>query len=97
MTWFDRLVWDRTKNREALTLEQLLLEEARPTAAGESVTVESALRLSTVGLRALAGRFRLHVAAARLQGRRPGPHRSPAAAATPIGPTFPSSPIGCGQ
>jgi HK97 family phage portal protein len=48
MTWFDRWVWSRVANREALTLEQLLLEEARPTAAGEPVTVESALRLSTV-------------------------------------------------
>ena len=48
MTWFDRWVWDRTRNRDQLTLEQLLLEEARPTAAGEPVTVESALRLSTV-------------------------------------------------
>ena len=48
MSWWDRYVWDRTKHREQLTLEQLLLEEARPTAAGEPVTVESALRLSTV-------------------------------------------------
>jgi HK97 family phage portal protein len=48
VSWFDRWVWDRTRNREALTLEQLLLEEARPTAAGEPITVESALRLSTV-------------------------------------------------
>ena len=48
MSWFDRWVWDRTSNREQLTLEQLLLEEGRPTAAGEPVTVESALRLSTV-------------------------------------------------
>ena len=48
MTWWDRWVWDRTRDREQLTLEQLLLEEGRPTAAGEPVTVESALRLSTV-------------------------------------------------
>jgi HK97 family phage portal protein len=48
VSWFDRWVWDRTSNREQLTLEQLLLEEGRPTAAGESVTVDSALRLSTV-------------------------------------------------
>jgi HK97 family phage portal protein len=48
MGWWDRWVWDRTSNREQLTLDQLLLEEARPTAAGEPVTVESALRLSTV-------------------------------------------------
>ena len=48
MSWFDRWVWDRTEHREQLTLEQLLAEESRPTAAGEPVTVESALRLSTV-------------------------------------------------
>jgi HK97 family phage portal protein len=47
-TWFDRYIWRRTENREQLTLEQLLAEEARPTAAGEPVTVETALRLSTV-------------------------------------------------
>jgi HK97 family phage portal protein len=48
VSWFDRWVWDRTRDREQLTLEQLLAEEGRPTAAGEPVTVESALRLSTV-------------------------------------------------
>jgi HK97 family phage portal protein len=48
VSWWDRWVWSRVQNREALTLEQLLAEEARPTAAGEPVTVESALRLSTV-------------------------------------------------
>jgi HK97 family phage portal protein len=48
MGWWDRWVWSRVQNREALTLEQLLADEARPTAAGESVTVETALRLSTV-------------------------------------------------
>jgi HK97 family phage portal protein len=48
VTWFDRYVWRRTENRQELTLEQLLAEEGRPTASGESVTVESALRLSTV-------------------------------------------------
>jgi HK97 family phage portal protein len=48
VSWFDRWVWSRVANREALTLEQLLADEARPTAAGEPVTVESALRLSTV-------------------------------------------------
>ncbi len=48
MSWWDRWVWSRVQNREALTLEQLLAEEARPTAAGEPVTVETALRLSTV-------------------------------------------------
>jgi HK97 family phage portal protein len=48
VSWWDRWVWSRVQNREALTLEQLLADEARPTAAGESVTVETALRLSTV-------------------------------------------------
>ena len=48
MSWWDRWVWSRVQNREALTLEQLLAEEARPTAAGEPVTVETALRLTTV-------------------------------------------------
>ncbi|HEV8425702.1 MAG TPA: phage portal protein [Actinomycetes bacterium] len=48
MGWWDRWVWSRVANREALTLEQLLADEARPTAAGEPVTVETALRLSTV-------------------------------------------------
>jgi HK97 family phage portal protein len=48
VSWFDRWVWDRTRDREQLTLEQLLLEDGQPTAAGEPVTVESALRLSTV-------------------------------------------------
>jgi HK97 family phage portal protein len=46
--WWDRWVWNRLQNREALTLEQLLQDEARPTAAGEAVTVETALRLSAV-------------------------------------------------
>jgi HK97 family phage portal protein len=46
--WWDRYVWSRVANREAITLEQLLADEARPTAAGESVTVDTALRLSTV-------------------------------------------------
>jgi HK97 family phage portal protein len=48
VSWWDRWVWSRVQNREALTLEQLLTDEARPTAAGEPVTVETALRLSTV-------------------------------------------------
>jgi HK97 family phage portal protein len=48
MGWWDRWVWSRVQNREALTLEQLLAEEGRPTASGEPVTIESALRLSTV-------------------------------------------------
>jgi HK97 family phage portal protein len=48
VSWWDRYVWRRTANRQELTLEQLLAEEGRPTASGESVTVDSALRLSTV-------------------------------------------------
>jgi HK97 family phage portal protein len=48
VSWWDRWVWSRVQNREALTLEQLLADEARPTAAGESVTVDRALQLSTV-------------------------------------------------
>jgi HK97 family phage portal protein len=46
--WWDRWVWSRVQNRDALTLEQLLADDARPTAAGEAVTVDTALRLSTV-------------------------------------------------
>jgi HK97 family phage portal protein len=46
--WWDRYVWRRTENRQELTLEQLLADEGRPTASGEPVTVDSALRLSTV-------------------------------------------------
>lgn len=48
MSWFDRYVWRRPEQRDQLTLDQLLAEEGRPTAAGEPVTVDSALRLSTV-------------------------------------------------
>jgi phage portal protein BeeE len=48
VSWFDRYVWSRVANREALTLEQLLAEEARPTASGEPVTIDKALQLSTV-------------------------------------------------
>jgi HK97 family phage portal protein len=48
MSWWDRWVWSRVRNREALTLEQLLAEEGQPTAAGEAVTTDKALRLSTV-------------------------------------------------
>jgi HK97 family phage portal protein len=48
VSWWDKYVWSRVANRDALTLEQLLADEGRPTAAGEPVTVESALRLSTV-------------------------------------------------
>ena len=48
MSWWDRYVWRRPEQRDQLTLEQLLADEARPTATGEPVTIESALRLSTV-------------------------------------------------
>jgi HK97 family phage portal protein len=48
MSWWDRWVWSRIQNREALTLEQLLAEEGRPTAAGETVTTDKALHHSTV-------------------------------------------------
>jgi HK97 family phage portal protein len=48
VSWWDRYVWRRTEQRQQLTLEQLLAEEGRPTASGEPVTIESALRLSTV-------------------------------------------------
>jgi HK97 family phage portal protein len=48
VAWWDRWVWSRVADREALTLEQLLADEGRPTASGEAVTIESALRLSTV-------------------------------------------------
>jgi HK97 family phage portal protein len=48
VSWWDRYVWRRPEQREALTLEQLLADEGRPTAAGEAVTVDTALRLSTV-------------------------------------------------
>jgi HK97 family phage portal protein len=48
VSWWDRWVWDRASNRQQLTLEQLLADETRPTASGESVTVDSALRLSAV-------------------------------------------------
>ena len=48
MSWWDRWVWSRVANREALTLEQLLGETATPTAAGVPVTTDHALRLSAV-------------------------------------------------
>jgi HK97 family phage portal protein len=47
VSWWDRWVWSRVQNREALTLQQLL-GEGRPTAAGEPVTTDTALRLSTM-------------------------------------------------
>jgi HK97 family phage portal protein len=46
--WWDRWVWSRVQNREALTLEQLLAEEGTPTYAGVAVTTDQALRLTAV-------------------------------------------------
>jgi HK97 family phage portal protein len=48
VSWWDRYVWSRVANREALTLEQLLATEATPTAAGVPVNTDHALRLSAV-------------------------------------------------
>jgi phage portal protein BeeE len=48
MGWWDRWVWSRVANREALTLEQFLASEATPTAAGVPVTTDHALRRSAV-------------------------------------------------
>src|SRR5215218_9674774 len=48
MGWWDRWVWSRVANREALTLEQLLASETTPTHAGVPVTTDQALRLSAV-------------------------------------------------
>jgi HK97 family phage portal protein len=51
LSWWQRYVWAGRAvqvRQQQLTLEQLLAEEGRPTAAGEPVTVETALRLSTV-------------------------------------------------
>jgi phage portal protein BeeE len=51
LSWWQRYVWAGRAvqaRQQQLTLEQLLAEEGRPTAAGEPVTVDSALRLSTV-------------------------------------------------
>jgi HK97 family phage portal protein len=48
MGWWDRWVWSRVQNRDALTLEQLLAEDATPTYAGVPVTPDHALRLSAV-------------------------------------------------
>jgi HK97 family phage portal protein len=46
--WWDRWVWSRVQNREAMTLDHLLADQGTPTAAGEAVTTDKALRLSTV-------------------------------------------------
>jgi len=48
VSWWDRWVWRRVEQREQLTLEGLLADQGTPTAAGESVTTDSALRLSAV-------------------------------------------------
>jgi phage portal protein BeeE len=48
VSFLDRYIWRRVEQREQLSLEQLLADEGRPTAAGEAVTVDTALRLSTV-------------------------------------------------
>jgi HK97 family phage portal protein len=50
LSWWQRYVWAgrAVQARQQLTLDQLLAEEGRPTAAGEPVTTDSALRLSTV-------------------------------------------------
>jgi HK97 family phage portal protein len=46
--WWDRWVWSRVQNRDALTLEQLLATEQTPTHAGVAVGTDQALRLSAV-------------------------------------------------
>jgi HK97 family phage portal protein len=46
--WWDRWVWSRVQNRDALTLEQLLAEDSTPTYAGVAVGPDQALRLSAV-------------------------------------------------
>jgi HK97 family phage portal protein len=48
VSWFDRWVWSRVQNRDALTLEQLLASETTPTHAGVPVGTDQALRLSAV-------------------------------------------------
>ncbi len=48
MPWWQPWTWRRVEERQQYTLEQLLAEEGRPTAAGEAVTTETAMRLSTV-------------------------------------------------
>jgi HK97 family phage portal protein len=51
LSWWQRYVWAgravQTRQQQ-LTLDQLLAEEGRPTAAGEAVTADPALRHSTV-------------------------------------------------
>jgi HK97 family phage portal protein len=48
VSWWDRWVWSRVQNRDALTLEQLLADETTPTYAGVPVGTDQALRLSAV-------------------------------------------------
>jgi HK97 family phage portal protein len=48
VSWWDRWVWSRVQNRDALTLEQLLAQETTPTHAGVPVGTDQALRLSAV-------------------------------------------------
>jgi HK97 family phage portal protein len=48
VSWWDRWVWSRVANRDALTLEQLLAEDSTPTHAGVPVGPDQALRLSAV-------------------------------------------------
>jgi HK97 family phage portal protein len=48
MAWWQPWTWGRVEERQQYTLEQLLAEEGRPTAAGEAVTTDTAMRLSTV-------------------------------------------------
>jgi HK97 family phage portal protein len=48
VSWWDRYVWRRTEDRQQLTLEQLLAEDARPVAAGVAVTTATAMQHSAV-------------------------------------------------
>ena len=50
LSWWQRYVWTprAVQLRDALTLEQLLADQGEATAAGEAVTADRALRLSTI-------------------------------------------------
>jgi HK97 family phage portal protein len=48
VSWWDRYVWRRTQDRQQLTLEGLLAEDARPVAAGVAVTTATAMQHSAV-------------------------------------------------
>jgi HK97 family phage portal protein len=50
LSWWQRYVWTprAVQLREQLTLEQLLADQGEATAAGEAVTADRALRLSTI-------------------------------------------------